>query len=128
MSPVTVVNILSKNSAASLAVVKDYLIRHLTKEAEMISENERLIDQYKDDTEKMRQTIESIKNSPKVIQASRCSVCKNPLELPSVHFLCDHSYHQHCFEGCSHESDTECPLCLNENRKILDTIRVQEDL
>ncbi len=32
--------------------------------------------------------------SAKIFQVSKCSVCSHPLELPSVHFLCQHSYHQ----------------------------------
>lgn len=128
VSATSVVNILSKNSSATLSVVKDYLVRYLTREADMITENEKLISQYKDDTDKMRQTIENIKRSPKVFQASKCSGCNHPLELPSVHFLCDHSYHQQCFESYSAENDSECPLCLNENRKLLDLIRSQESL
>jgi hypothetical protein len=128
VSATSVVNILSKNSSATLSVVKDYLVRYLKREAEMIQENERLISQYKDDTEKMRKSIENIKRSPKVFQASKCSGCNHPLELPSVHFLCDHSYHQQCFESYSAENDSECPLWLSENRKLLDLIRSQESL
>lgn len=29
-----------------------------------------------------------------VFQGLRCSACNNQLELPSVHFMCQHSYHQ----------------------------------
>jgi len=32
--------------------------------------------------------------SAKIFQASKCSVCSHPLDVPSVHFLCQHSYHQ----------------------------------
>lgn len=29
-----------------------------------------------------------------VFQGLRCSACNNQLELPSIHFMCQHSYHQ----------------------------------
>jgi len=39
-----------------------------------------------------------------------------------VHFLCSHSFHQHCFESYA-ESEAECPTCTPENRKVLDMLR-----
>lgn len=63
--------------------------------------------------------------SPKIFQKTKCSICNSALELPSVHFLCGHSFHQHCFESYS-ESDADCPTCLPENRKVMDMIRAQE--
>ena len=63
--------------------------------------------------------------SPKIFQKTKCSICTSALELPSVHFLCGHSFHQHCFESYS-ESDSECPTCMPENRKVMDMIRAQE--
>ncbi|XP_029051219.2 vacuolar protein sorting-associated protein 11 homolog isoform X3 [Osmia bicornis bicornis] len=56
---------------------------------------------------------------------SRCSACRDQLELPSVHFMCQHSYHQHCFQSFS-ENENECPACLPNNKKLLDIIRAQE--
>lgn len=67
----------------------------------------------------------SIAHSPKIFQKTKCSICNSALELPSVHFLCGHSFHQHCFESYS-ESDADCPTCLPENRKVMDMIRAQE--
>lgn len=52
-------------------------------------------------------------------------MCNSPLELPSVHFLCSHSFHQHCFESYA-ESEAECPTCTPENRKVMDMLRAQD--
>ena len=101
-----------------IVIIKDYLIRWLTRENERIVENEKLINQFKDDTEKMRQLIDEMKTNFKVFQATKCSGCNHQLELPSVHFLCGHSYHQQCFESYNAESDSDCPLCLPENRFV----------
>lgn len=69
--------------------------------------------------------LSSLACSPKIFQKTKCSICNSALELPSVHFLCGHSFHQHCFESYS-ESDADCPTCLPENRKVMDMIRAQE--
>nr|XP_006822187.1 PREDICTED: vacuolar protein sorting-associated protein 11 homolog [Saccoglossus kowalevskii] len=125
LPPLLVIQTLAHNSTATLSVVKDYIVRRLQLENDQIAEDERLIKQYKDETQKMRSQIEELKSSAKIFQVSKCSVCNHPLELPSVHFLCQHSYHQHCFEGYA-ESESECPACMSENRKVLDIIRAQE--
>ncbi|XP_015915607.2 vacuolar protein sorting-associated protein 11 homolog [Parasteatoda tepidariorum] len=126
LSPILVVDIMAKSHTATLDLIKDYIIRYLQKENEQISEDERLIKQYREETEKMRNQMEELKTNPKIFQVSKCSGCAHQLELPSVHFLCSHSYHQQCFESYSAEHDSECPLCLSENQKVLGIIRSQE--
>lgn len=126
LAPIRVINILSENPSIPILVLREYLIRSLTKENEIITENERLINRYKEDTDKMRKTIEDLKTNPKIFHASKCSGCNHQLELPSVHFLCGHSFDQQCFENFSAENDSECPLCLPENRDLINLIRSQE--
>lgn len=54
-------------------------------------------------------------------QEMKCMNCKSPLDMPSVHFLCGHSYHQRCLVG-----DTEeCTFCSEDRRKVLDIVRAQ---
>ncbi|XP_064597137.1 vacuolar protein sorting-associated protein 11 homolog [Liolophura sinensis] len=126
LPPLLVIQTLAHNSTATLSVVKDYIIRRLQMENDQISEDERLIRQYREDTERTRAQIEELKTSAKIFQASKCSICNHPLEVPSVHFLCEpHSYHLHCFESYA-ENENECPACMPENRKIMDFIRAQE--
>lgn len=128
LSATSAITILSKNPNATLSVVKEYLQRFLTRETTLIAENELLINKYKDDTENMKQTIEDLKKKPKGFQAIKCSKCKQLLELPTVHFLCEHSFHQHCFETYSAGDQNDCPLCRDENKKLLDTIKAQENV
>ena len=49
-----------------------------------------------------------------VFQLSKCSACHTPLDLPSVHFLCMHSFHR----GCLADADAECPVCAPQRRRI----------
>ncbi|EDO40103.1 predicted protein [Nematostella vectensis] len=125
MSPLLVLQTLAHKSTATLAVVKDYIVRRLQLEDELIAKDERLIRQYSEETEKMRQQISELKTSAKVFNGSKCNLCSRPLDLPAVHFLCLHSFHQPCFEGYA-ENDNECPICTPENKKVLDIIRSQE--
>lgn len=126
LPPLLVIQTLAHSSTATLSVIKSYVIRKLQSENDQITEDERLIKQYREDTEKKRQQIEELKTTAKVFQNTKCSICHHPLDLPTVHFLCEpHSFHQHCFESYA-ENDNECPVCSSENRKIMDIIRAQE--
>jgi len=37
--------------------------------------------------------------------------------VPSIHFLCRHSYHANCFESYSGNSPDQCPACTVSARK-----------
>ncbi|TRY90571.1 hypothetical protein DNTS_018353 [Danionella cerebrum] len=103
----------------------DYLINKLERESQQIEEDERKIRQYREETAHLRAEIQELKTCAKIFQKTKCSMCNSPLELPSVHFLCSHSFHQHCLESFA-ESEAECPTCTPENRKVMDMLRAQD--
>jgi hypothetical protein len=53
-----------------------------------------MIETYKVETEKKKAEIEDLGTKPSVFQAQRCQACNLQLDLPTVHFLCKHSFHQ----------------------------------
>ena len=63
----------------------------------------------------MRKNIVELRTSAKIFQHQKCSSCKGNLELPSVHFLCMHSFHERCLG----ENEKECPECMTSNKKVL---------
>ena len=73
--------------------------------------------------------------SARVFQVTRCSACGAPLDLPTVHFMCKHSFHQRfaapviyllTFRCLPDIDDPECPQCAKENATIRD-LRNQQD-
>jgi len=125
LSPLLVVSTLSSCPTATLGVVRDYLLRTLSAEERSIEEDKRVIEQYKADSDKIREKIAKLSNSVTIFQSTKCSACDRTLELPTVHFLCQHGYHQHCFQSFS-DNDKECPACHQDNKKILDILKSQE--
>ena len=73
--------------------------------------------------------------SARVFQVTRCSSCGLPLDLPTVHFMCKHSFHQRYFRvSCEVNyrclpdiDDPECPQCAKENATIRDLRRQQDE-
>eukprot|EP01135_Chromosphaera_perkinsii_P001580 Nk52_evm50s207 gene=Nk52_evmTU50s207 len=123
LPPLMVIEILSQTSTASLGLIKDYISRKLQEEEQNIEEDNRMIDLNKAETEKLRKEIQDLKTEPVIFQKTKCSLCTSPLDLPSVHFLCMHSFHQRCLG----DNEGVCVICQQENRKIMDIVKAQED-
>lgn len=117
LPPLMVLEVLSHSPKITLGVVKDYLLDWLKDENNSLEKYEQQIGYYKQEIEKNQSIIQDIERNPQVFQVSKCSACDAPLETPTVHFLCKHSFHQHCFESYS-DNDSECPACSSENKKI----------
>merc|ERR1712156_1370656 len=115
LSPLQVVSTLSSCPTATLGVVRDYLLRTIDSEEKSIAEDRKVIDQYQQQSKEVRTKIDRLNGQVTVFQSTKCSVCGQELELPTVHFLCGHGFHQHCFQSYS-ESDSECPICYKEGR------------
>lgn len=66
----------------------------LKNETDEISAREEQVAEYQKEIEKNKSVIEDLENKPQFFQITNCTACQTPLETPTVHFLCKHSYHQ----------------------------------
>jgi len=144
LTPLQIVKMLSGTGVAHLGVVKDFLAETIEKERRDIEnvcvfmmklmQNRKLIEDYRRETEKKAKEINDLKGryltlndnanlSARVFQVTRCTACGMPLDLPTVHFMCKHSFHQRCLPDID---DPECPQCAKENATIRD-LRHQQD-
>lgn len=89
-----VIDAISTSLSCTLGDVRNYLNSVLRTENEQAQADADLAEKYRVDTSKLREQIEMIKSNTIIFQGARCSVCHHQLELPSVHFMCQHSYHQ----------------------------------
>lgn len=118
MAPLQVIQTLSTNAVATMGMVKTYLQQTIDRERKEISSNRRLITSYRTETQDKRQEISDLTTKPQTFNATRCSACGGQLYLPTVHFLCKHSFHQQCL-NVGDNVDVDCPKCKKDN----DTIR-----
>lgn len=119
LPPLSISNLLSANDTLTLTQVKNYLVNSLAKENETITECESLIRQYRDENDRIVKQIENVELNGKAFQSNKCSICNSFLDLPAVHFFCSHSFHQHCFQSHCGEDEHSCPLCIQEQKKVL---------
>jgi len=63
-----------------------------------ISQDKQLISSYRSETQAKLKQVEELEDTEhaRVFHVTRCSQCNGQLDLPSVHFMCNHSYHQRC--------------------------------
>ncbi|CAJ0917859.1 15143_t:CDS:10 [Entrophospora sp. SA101] len=122
LPPLQVIQALSRNSLATLSMVKGYMGRRIESERKETLANLKMIQNCQEETITKRKEIEELKTVARIFQVTKCSACRGSLDLPAVHFLCRHSFHQRCLP----ETDRECPQCAIQNREILEIRRSQE--
>ncbi|PPS10948.1 hypothetical protein GOBAR_AA09695 [Gossypium barbadense] len=122
LPPIIVLQTLSRNPCLTLSVIKDYIARKLEQESKLIEEDRRAIEKYQEDTMAMRKEIQDLRTNARIFQLSKCTACTFTLDLPAVHFMCMHSFHQRCLG----DNEKECPECAPEYRSVMEMKRSLE--
>ncbi|PRW51086.1 vacuolar -sorting-associated 11-like protein isoform A [Chlorella sorokiniana] len=116
LPPLVVLQVLSQNPRFRLSLVKDYVTRQLQADNRSIRADQEEAERLKAAIEDTRVQAERLQSEPVVFQSSRDSQTNAPLELPSVHFLCGHSFNLRTL-GDVGDATAACPLCAAEHRK-----------
>lgn len=114
MQPLTVLPILAQNPHLCLDLVKDYVVRALEAENRAIVADLEEIERLKVDVEKNEAEIKRVTSEPIVFQATKDALTGAPLELPSIHFLCGHSFNVRTLG----DEESECPVCGPEHQRV----------
>jgi len=122
LPPLVVLQALSEGTDLPLSVARDYLLRQVAQDAAVIDENVREAARFEEDTRRMAEEVSVLTSQPRVFQLSKCCACQGPLELPSVHFLCMHSFHQ----ACLGDNDHECMVCAPQHRRVKEHVKQQQ--
>jgi hypothetical protein len=129
MAPLQVVKVLSQGGAVTMGMVKSYLADNITRERKEIQTNRKLIESYRTETISKKAELDNLSNKPTTFQGRRCSSCGGNLDLPTVHFMCKHSFHQRCLNsvnaGGANDKESECPVCKPANDTIKAIRRTQ---
>ncbi|KAH9952033.1 hypothetical protein B0H21DRAFT_715451 [Amylocystis lapponica] len=126
MPPLAVVQVLSRNGVTSVGLVKEWLMTRIRQAQSEVQTDQQLINSYRAETQTKLKQVEELADpdKPRVFHVTQCSACGGQLDLPSVHFMCNHSYHQRCLV----DHDTECPNCARSHGIIREIRRNNERL
>ncbi|KAF8839390.1 hypothetical protein BDN67DRAFT_990923 [Paxillus ammoniavirescens] len=92
------------------------VLRFLTSMPALLTKHQSDLVELLEYVEKMKTKLKQVEDledtgHPTVFHITWCSQCKGQLDLPSIHFMCAHSYHQRCLL----ENETACPLCTRQH-------------
>ncbi|KAG2019698.1 vacuolar membrane protein, variant 2 [Coprinopsis cinerea AmutBmut pab1-1] len=98
MPPLAVVQVLGRNGVASVGLVREWLVSRIRGMRGEVQNDQELTHSYRLETESKLKLVKELSDpdQPRVFHVTRCSVCHAQLDLPSIHFMCGHSYHQRC--------------------------------
>ncbi|KAF8171672.1 hypothetical protein BJ912DRAFT_1025176 [Pholiota molesta] len=124
--PLGVIQVLSRNGVASVGLVKEWLVKRIKESRSEIQNDQELTKSYRLETAARLKQVQELTSTeePRVFHVTRCTTCLGQLDLPSVHFMCNHSYHQRCVA----ENETECPACVREHAVIREIRQTNEKL
>ncbi|EKG19387.1 Zinc finger RING-type protein [Macrophomina phaseolina MS6] len=133
MAPLQVIQTLSANGVATMGMIKKYLATTIDRERREISNNRKMIQTFSADTASKKQELETLNTKPIAFTSTRCQSCGAGLDQPTVHFMCNHSFHQRCLNVDSERdiedpmSGVECPICAPQNATIKAIKKAQEE-
>nr|AVN98119.1 Vps11 [Castula fusca] len=118
ISPLLVIEIVSKNKTLAFSILKDYLVKKIKKLQDYTTKNRKTIGKLSEDTDKTKQSIGTLRTTAQLFQLKECAECGKKLELPIFHFMCNHSFHDYCVS--SESSMKECPKCVIQAQQVID--------
>ena len=119
ISPLLILEIASKSKALRCSVLKEYMANNLKRLQDKIVKNRQTVTQLNEDIDKLRQNIKTLKTTAQLFQLKECAECKKKLELPVLHFMCGHTFHDYCVPP-SENASRECPKCSTQAEQILE--------
>lgn len=143
MPPLAIVQVLSRNGVASVGLVRQWLmtkIREAREDIDMVElivvswhlhlltdlfQDQQLTNSYRLETQAKLKQVDDLSDPehPRVFHVTQCAQCHTQLELPSVHFMCNHSYHQRYDFACTRVPSLTTTLQLRRVRKRMSNLR-----
>ena len=114
-----------KTSHAPISILKPLILKKLEQDDLDIKKCESRILKLATGIEKQKEKRKNLLQQASIFKLSKCKLCGKDLSLPSVHFLCGHSFHRHCFTTYI-DQDGECPICAQQNRQVLQSLKLPE--
>ena len=89
----------------------------MLKEIFLSFQDQELISSYRTETAAKLKQVADLSNldESRIFHVTRCAQCSAQLDLPAVHFMCNHSFHQRCLPDNIESAAMECTVCAREH-------------
>ncbi|XP_055852753.1 vacuolar protein sorting-associated protein 11 homolog [Episyrphus balteatus] len=125
-SPLQILQCLAVDRGPNISHVKDYYTQSFLKETTAISQEEKDVENLQADLKSLQDLIKNFQTNPIEFRNTVCDACTQPLQLPAVYFLCQHSFHQDCVRTYS-ENEKDCSICSVKNQQMSERLRTQQE-
>jgi hypothetical protein len=99
LSPLLVLEIVQTRKNLKFKVLRKYLLERLKGQDEVIKKSKKKVDENMEEISKMQTEIVELRTSARLFSQKECTLCKKKLALPTIHFMCGHTYHDYCVES-----------------------------
>ena len=125
LSPSLILNILSQDNPIDLETVREYFLYKLEQDKKEIDSDQLKVDSNTSKAREHRQYYYQLKTQAKKFQETNCAHpnCDHQVTLPSVHFLCGHSFSENCLtnlldEERDNKGQLVCARCSKDHSYI----------
>jgi len=119
LSPLLVLNILSKNGNVNLKLVKEYFRQKLEENIGDSRHSNKVVKENYEKAEKNRQDYKTIMTQGKTFRNEYCDSDRCGMRLQSdeatVYFMCGHAFHERCLHDSQEAGHFECIRCVENN-------------
>ncbi len=108
LSPLLILEIIQNKPKLKFKVLKKYLLDRLETQDKVIKKNNKKVEDNMSKIKKIKEEIVELRTTAKSFNQKECSLCDKKLSLPTIHFMCGHTYHDFCVES---EGKRRCVKC-----------------
>jgi hypothetical protein len=94
------------------------LLNRLAIQDKVIRKNQQAVEENMKKVTEMRQEIQDLKTTAKNFNPKKCDLCHEDLKLPTIHFMCGHTFHDSCIE--SDAGRRFCNTCYSSFKEVMD--------
>lgn len=121
ISPLHILEILNAKPKLKFMVIKQYLLNKLQIQDLEIRKNTVLVDK---NVQKIKQTRDEIKQLRETtinfnMKKKQCDSCTDELTLPTIHFMCGHTFHDRCIP-VDEKGQRLCEKCIGQYKSLLE--------
>lgn len=109
LSPLLVLEILKENSRLKFGVLREFLLQNLKTQQDQIKRSTKKLNEDQNNINNFKNEIAKMKRTARNFDQKVCAYCQKELSLPTVHFMCGHTYHEFCVET---EGIRRCTICV----------------
>ena len=117
ISPLMVLQIVEARPNLKFKVLKSYLLARLENQERVIRKNQKKVDENMEKIKGMKEQTKALKTTAKLFQTKDCNLCGKKLSLSTVHFMCEHVFHDYCVEG---DGKKQCRICAPVFQETVD--------